>query len=269
MSFWSPSPMLVAGPCVLEDHSTNTAIANRLVEIGRRHGIRVVFKASFDKANRSHAAAPRGPGIELGLELLSRLKCELAIPALTDVHEAWQVDKAAAVVDALQIPAFLCRQTDLLEAAGASGRPVNIKKGQWMAPDMMAGAVAKVRNRGNVDVAVTERGSFFGYGDLVVDMRNFRRIRDSTDAAVLFDATHSVQRPGLGPGGTSGGDREFSADLMKAAAAVGADGFYLETHPSPVDAPSDGKTMVPLDELDLLIATTLEVWHASAGARNL
>ena len=265
MSFWAPAPVLIAGPCVLEDHSTNATIAKCLLELSYKHKVRVVFKASFDKANRSNADAPRGPGIERGLELLERVKDELSIPVLTDIHEVWQVKKAAAVVEALQIPAFLCRQTDLLEAAGSSGQPVNIKKGQWMPPEAMAGAVTKIRNAGGVDVAVTERGSFFGYGDLVVDMRNFRRLRDTTKAPVLFDATHSVQRPGLGPGGSSGGNREFCADLIKAAAAAGADGFYLETHPSPGNAQSDGSTMLPLDQLDDFIERTLDIWNAAAG----
>ena len=267
-SFWSPAPVLVAGPCALEDHGLNLEVAGRLAELAVRHEIRVVFKASFDKANRSRADAKRGPGIERGLDLLERVRRESSLPVLTDIHEVWQVEKAAVVVDALQVPAFLCRQTDLLEAAGSSGRPVNIKKGQWMPPEAMAGAVTKVRNAGGVDVAVTERGSFFGYGDLVVDMRNFRRLRDATKAAVLFDATHSLQRPGLGHGGSSGGNREFGADLIKAAAAAGADGFYLETHPSPESAPSDSETMVPLDELEELIERTLDVWYAAAEAKK-
>jgi 2-dehydro-3-deoxyphosphooctonate aldolase (KDO 8-P synthase) len=262
LSFWAPAPVLIAGPCVLEDHSTNFSIATGILELAQRHGIRAVFKASFDKANRASAGAARGPGIERGLELLAQIKHELAIPVLTDVHEVWQVEKAAAVVDAIQIPAFLCRQTDLLEAAGFSDRAVNIKKGQWMHPEAMSGAVEKVRSAGCVDVAVTERGSFYGYGDLVVDMRNFRRLRNATHATVLFDATHSLQQPGLGPGGCSGGRREYCGDLIQAAAAAGAEGFYLETHPSPQSAPCDSTTMVPLGELDNLIERTLGVWHA-------
>ena len=267
MSIWAPAPVLIAGPCVLEDHSTNVRIASCLLGLSQKHNVRVVFKASFDKANRSTADAPRGPGIDLGLELLERVKSELPIPVLTDIHEVWQVAKAAATVDVLQIPAFLSRQTDLLEAAGSSGLAVNIKKGQWMAAEGMAGAISKVKSAGGIDVAVTERGSFFGYGDLVVDMRNFRRLRAATATSVLFDVTHSVQRPGMGPGGSSGGDREFCADLMQAAAGAGADGFYLETHPSPEDAPSDSSSMLPLDELDGLIERTLDVWNSATGAR--
>jgi 2-dehydro-3-deoxyphosphooctonate aldolase (KDO 8-P synthase) len=241
----------------------------RLRELSSKHGLRVVFKASFDKANRACAGAPRGPGIDRGLELLAEVKTECGIAVITDVHEVWQVERTAAVVDALQVPAFLCRQTDLLEAAGSAGRPVNVKKGQWMHPEAMAGAVAKVRVAGCDDVAVTERGSFFGYGDLVVDMRNFRRIRDCADTTILFDATHSLQRPGLGPAGSSGGNREFCGDLLRAAAAAGADGFYLETHPAPERSVSDRETMVPLDELDGLIASTLDVWYAATRGQTM
>ncbi len=268
MSFWTPAPVLIAGPCALESHTLNSEIANSLIELADRHKLRVVFKASFDKANRSNVNAARGPGIERGLRLLEQVKNEVGIPVLTDIHESWQVERVAAVVDAIQIPAFLCRQTDLLEAAGSSGRPINIKKGQWMSPEAMAGAVAKVREAGGVDIVVTERGSFFGYGDLVVDMRNFRRLRYATDTQVLFDATHSLQRPGLGADGTSGGNREFCADLLMAAAAGGADGFFLETHPSPQDAQSDSETMIPLAELHQLIERTLEVWQAARGNKT-
>lgn len=268
MSLWDPAPVLVAGPCVLEDHRTNLKIAEGVLEVAEKQKIGVVFKASFDKANRSNAESPRGPGIDRGLGLLDSIKRELGIPLLTDVHEAWQAEPAAVVVDALQVPAFLCRQTDLLKAVGATDRAVNIKKGQWMSAESMAGAVAKVRNDREVDVAVTERGSFFGYGDLVVDMRNFRRLRDTTGAPVLFDATHSLQRPGLGSEGSSGGNREYCADLIAAAAAAGADGFYLETHPSPETAQSDSTTMIPLDELDELVERTLDVWHNARSTRQ-
>lgn len=263
MSFWTPAPVLIAGPCLIEDPSTNAWIAERVCDIAKRLGLRSIFKASFDKANRSSAGAARGPGIERGLELLARVKQEHRVDVLTDVHEVWQVERAANTVDALQVPAFLCRQTDLLESVGASGRPVNIKKGQWMHPDAMEGAVAKVRNSGGSDIAVTERGTFFGYGDLVVDMRNFRRLREVTGAAVFFDATHSLQRPGFGPMGSSGGNREFGKDLLMAAAAAGADGFFLETHPRPEQAPSDSATMVPIDMLDEQIDAALAVWRAA------
>jgi 2-dehydro-3-deoxyphosphooctonate aldolase (KDO 8-P synthase) len=182
------------------------------------------------------------------------------LPVLTDIHEAAQAAPAAEVVDALQIPAFLCRQTDLLMAAGRTGRPVNVKKGQWMQAEAMAGAVEKVRTAGSADVAVTERGTFFGYGDLVVDMRNFDRLRAATGAPVVFDATHAVQQPGQGAAGASGGQREHIPGLMAAAAVAGADGFFLETHPDPARALSDAATQWPLDRLDALVGRTLDLW---------
>ena len=259
---WSPAPVLVAGPCVLEDDALNLRVAERLAALATRLGLRVVYKASYAKANRTRGAAPRGPGLELGLARLARVRAETGLPLLTDVHETGEVAAAAPVVDALQIPAFLCRQTPLLEAAGRTGKPVNVKKGQWMAPEEMLGAVEKVRAAGGGPVAVTERGTFFGYGDLVVDMRNFARLRAATGAAVLFDATHAVQQPGRGPGGGSDGRREHVAALLAAAAAAGADGFFVETHPAPENAPSDGATMWPLGELDSLIERALDVWHA-------
>lgn len=262
---WQPGPVLVAGPCVLEDDACNLRIGETVARVGVRLGIRTVFKGSVDKANRARRDAPRGPGMARGLEQLERVRRELDLPVLTDVHEAGQVPAAAAVVDVIQVPAFLCRQTDLLEAAGRSGRPVNLKKGQWMAPEEMAGAVDKVRAAGSGVVAVTERGTAFGYGDLVVDMRSFPRLREATRAPVLFDATHSVQRPGLGFGGASGGDRPMVPALLRAAAAAGADGFYVETHPDPASAPSDAATMWPLADLESLIERTLDVWHAAAG----
>jgi 2-dehydro-3-deoxyphosphooctonate aldolase (KDO 8-P synthase) len=183
------------------------------------------------------------------------------------VHESDQPARAAEVADVLQVPAFLCRQTDLLVAAGRAGRPVNVKKGQWMTPEAMAGAVAKVRSGGATAVAVTERGTFFGYGDLVVDMRSFARLRTACDAPVVFDATHSVQQPGKGTGGASGGLREHIPALLFAAAAAGADGFFLETHPDPDHAPSDGPNMVRLPDLPDLVSRALDVWHAARGRR--
>jgi 2-dehydro-3-deoxyphosphooctonate aldolase (KDO 8-P synthase) len=257
------SPFLIAGPCVLEDDRLNLTVAERLAEIAERRDIAVTYKASFDKANRSSLLAARGPGIEQGLAALARVREASGLPVLTDVHEAAQVPAAAEVADALQIPAFLCRQTDLLVAAGRAKKPVNVKKGQWMSPEGMAGAVEKVRRGGASEVAVTERGSFFGYGDLVVDMRNFARLREACRAPVVFDATHSVQQPGRGEEGASGGLREFVPPLLFAAAAAGADGFFLEAHPDPAHAPSDGPTMVPLDRLEDLIARALDIWHAA------
>ncbi|MDQ3696642.1 MAG: 3-deoxy-8-phosphooctulonate synthase, partial [Gemmatimonadota bacterium] len=251
---------LVAGPCVIERDEITLRVGEHLARLAERVPGGIIFKASFDKANRSNAGAPRGPGFDEGLLALERVRAATGLPVLTDVHLPEQCATVAAMVDVLQIPAFLCRQTDLLEAAGATGRPVNIKKGQWMHPEGMRGAVEKVREaarantlaavgslelsvasgitQGGSDsplppVAVTERGTFFGYGDLVVDMRSFGRMRAATGAAVIFDATHSVQQPGRGEGGASGGERELIPALAQAAVGAGADGVFMETHPHP------------------------------------
>jgi 2-dehydro-3-deoxyphosphooctonate aldolase (KDO 8-P synthase) len=270
---------VIAGPCVLEDDALNLRVAEALAKVAERIPGGVVYKASFDKANRSNAAAHRGPGIDAGLRKLERVKKESGLPVLTDVHLPDQCAPVAEVVDVLQIPAFLCRQTDLLEAAGATGRAVNIKKGQWMHPEGMRGAVEKVRGGWRLEagaktslqppasdlqpeVAVTERGTFFGYGDLVVDMRDFARMRAACKVPVIFDATHSVQRPGQGTGGSSGGAREFIPPLALAAIAAGADGLFLETHPTPDNAPSDGPNMLPLTDLPALLDRALSVWIA-------
>ena len=237
---------LIAGPCLLEDDALNLRIARELARVCGALGLPVVFKASFDKANRSRPDAPRGPGLEAGLRLLERVKGETGLPVLTDIHEPWQAARVGEVADVLQIPAFLCRQTDLLAAAGGTGRPVNVKKAQWMAPEEMAYAVHKVRSAGSPEVVVTERGTFLGYGDLVVDMRSFARLRASCGAPAFFDGTHSVQRPGLA-GGASGGDPQHIPALVRAAVAAGCDGLFLETHPEPARAPSDGANMLPLD----------------------
>ena len=260
---FGPGPFLIAGPCVLEDDRLNLTVASALATMAQRLRIPITFKASFDKANRSIAEAARGPGLSEGLQRLEKVKRESGMLVLTDVHESGQPAEAADVADVLQIPAFLCRQTDLLMAAGRTGRPVNVKKGQWMTPEAMAGALAKVRGAGSQQVAVTERGSFFGYGDLVVDMRAFDRMRAACHAPVIFDATHSVQQPGKGERGTSGGQREFVTPLLLAAAAAGADGFFLETHPDPANAPSDGPNMIPLGQLESLVSRALDVWHAA------
>lgn len=257
------APFLIAGPCVIESDDLNLQVAEALVALGARFGLHVIYKASFDKANRSRASAARGPGLDAGLDALARVRRATGLPLLTDVHEVAQVAAAAEVADVLQIPAFLCRQTDLLIAAGKSGRAVNVKKGQWMSAEQMAGAVEKVRSGGSTDVAVTERGTFFGYGDLVVDMRNFARLRTACATAVVFDATHSVQQPGQGVDGASGGLRQFIPPLLYAAAAAGADGFFLETHPDPDHAPSDGPNMIPLDQLESILRKALDVWHAA------
>jgi 2-dehydro-3-deoxyphosphooctonate aldolase (KDO 8-P synthase) len=253
-------PFLIAGPCVIEAGDVLPRVADVLARIALERGIPVCFKASFDKANRARLDAPRGPGLDEGLRVLERIRTASGLPVLTDIHEPAQATAAAAVADVLQIPAFLCRQTDLLVAAGRTGKPVNVKKGQWLHPEAMAGAIEKVRSGGSRDVAVTERGTFFGYGDLVVDMRNFARLRSATGAAVVFDATHSVQQPGQGNAGSSSGNREFIPQLMAAAAVTGADGFFLETHPDPAHALSDAATQWPLDKLDELIERTLDIW---------
>jgi len=260
---FGPGPFLIAGPCVVEEGDVLLRVAERLADIGRRLGIPVCFKASFDKANRSRLSAPRGPGMDRGLELLAAARAGSGLPVLTDVHEPGQAAAAAQVADVLQVPAFLCRQTDLLLACGRTGRPVNLKKGQWMAPDAMAGSLEKVREGGSREVAVTERGTFFGYGDLVVDFRNLERLRRATGAPVIFDATHSVQQPGQGAGGSSGGVREHIPGLLAAAAAGGANGFFVETHPDPARAPSDAETQWPLDQLEQLLARTLRIWRAA------
>lgn len=252
---------LIAGPCVLENDALHLRIATTLAELGATLGVPIILKASFDKANRSMAGAARGPGLEAGLRLLERVRADSGLPVLTDVHEPLQCAPAAGVCDALQIPAFLCRQTDLIEAAATTGRPLNIKKGQWMAPEEMGGAVAKARSAGASAVAVTERGTFFGYGDLVVDMRSFTRLRAATQATTIFDGTHSVQRPGTAAG-SSGGDPRFTPALVCAAVAAGADALFLEVHPEPQRAPSDGHNMLPLDELRPLLERVLAV-HAA------
>ena len=257
---------LIAGPCVLEDDGLNMSVADALARIASDLSLPIVYKASFDKANRSKPGAARGPGIEEGLQKLARVKADSGLPVLTDVHEAEQCAAVAEVCDVLQIPAFLSRQTDLVEAAGRTGRPVNIKKGQWMAPEEMRGAVSKARAAGASAVAVTERGTFFGYGNLVVDMRSFARMREATGCPAIFDGTHSVQRPGMADG-ASGGDPEHIPTLVRAAVAAGANGLFLETHPRPEQAPSDGPNMLRLDALRTLLHEVLAIRDAVAGER--
>ena len=252
---------LIAGPCVLESDRLNLEVAEALARLSADLALPLVFKASFDKANRSSLGSPRGPGLQAGLEQLARVKRESGLPVLTDVHEAAQCAPAAEIVDVLQIPAFLCRQTDLLLAAGATGRAVNIKKGQWLAPEEMSRAVAKVRSAGGSEVAVTERGSFFGYGNLVVDMRSFALMREACDAPVVFDGTHSVQRPGQADG-KSGGEPRFIPPLVRAAVAAGADALFLEVHPDPPSAPSDATNMLPLSRLRPLLEEVLALREA-------
>jgi 2-dehydro-3-deoxyphosphooctonate aldolase (KDO 8-P synthase) len=270
--FRSDALFLIAGPCVIESDALNLRVGEHLARMAERVPGGIIYKASFDKANRSNAGAARGPGLDEGLAALARVREQTGLPILTDVHLPEHCRAAAQVVDVLQIPAFLCRQTDLLVAAGATGKPVNVKKGQWMHPEGMRGAVEKVRRArptarevastpSTRDVAVTERGTFFGYGDLVVDMRSFVRLRQACEAPVIFDATHSVQQPGRGEGGASGGAREFIPPLALAAIGAGADGLFMETHPDPDHAPSDGPNMIPLDSLDALVDRLVDIWH--------
>lgn len=250
---------VLAGPCTLEDHELNLTVAKGVKAAGEECGLEVVFKASFDKANRSRLASPRGPGVAKGLELLARIKEETGLPVVTDIHEPEQAARVAEVADIIQIPAFLCRQTTLLTAAGATGKIVNVKKGQWMAPQAMVGAVEKVRAGGARRVLVTERGTAFGYGDLVVDMRSFATIRKVAAVPVIFDGTHSVQRPGAGQGGSTGGAPEHIVPLVRAAVAAGCDGLFVEVHPEPAKAPSDGANMLPLERLPGLLREVVAI----------
>ncbi len=242
---------LIAGPCVLESCDHALDMAGALREIAARLGIGLVYKTSFDKANRTSAASPRGVGLERALAVFEEIRAGLALPVLTDVHESGQCAEVAAVVDVLQIPAFLCRQTDLLVAAARTGRAVNVKKGQFLAPWDMANVVAKITSTGNSNVMVTERGASFGYNTLVSDMRAIP-ILSRIGAPVIFDATHSVQQPG-GRGTASGGEREFVPVLARAAVAVGVAGVFIETHQDPDRAPSDGPNMVPLKDMEGLL----------------
>ena len=254
-------PVFIAGPCVLESEELALSVASFLEDLAARLRINVVFKGSFDKANRSSSASYRGPGEKEGLRILAKVKERHGLPVTTDVHDPGQAASAARVVDLLQIPAFLCRQTDLLLSAGATGIPVNIKKGQFMAPGDMRNAVDKIRSTGNLRVLVTERGTTFGYNNLVVDYRGLPAIRESI-CPVIFDATHSVQLPG-GAGTASGGERQYVAPLARAAMAAGVDGVFLEIHPAPDRALSDGPNSLPLAEVEPLLRTLLALRAAT------
>ncbi len=258
--------LLIAGPCSLENEAICRAVATKLKAVGRAHPeLNIVFKGSFDKANRTSVSGPRGTGLEEGLALLALVKKEYGFPVLTDVHESIQVGPVAAVCDVLQIPAFLSRQTDLLVAAAATGRTVNVKKGQFLAPQDMAHVTEKLRQGGAVEIWQTERGTTFGYQNLVVDMRSFPIMRQNGYPTV-FDATHSVQLPSAA-GGKSGGQREFAAPLARAALAAGADGLFIETHPDPEHALSDGPNMIPLGELEQFVADGIVFWKAARSVQ--
>jgi 2-dehydro-3-deoxyphosphooctonate aldolase (KDO 8-P synthase) len=251
---------VIAGPCLVEDFDTTAAIATDLAEICDRLEVPFVFKASYDKANRTSVDSERGPGWQKGLEILARVREDVAVPVISDVHEPTQVPMAMQALDALQIPAFLCRQTDLLVAAGETELPVNVKKGQFLAPEDMEHVIAKVTSTGNRDVMCTERGATFGYHNLVVDMRGLAIMREFGHP-VVFDATHSVQLPG-GACGASGGQREFAPLLARAAVAAGVDALFMEVHPNPDAAPCDGPNMIPLDEVEALIKKLLAIRRA-------
>jgi len=254
---------LFAGPCVIEDPQRTLEIGREVQAIANRLGIPYVFKASFDKANRSSYKAFRGPGLVTGLAILAKIKQELGVPVLSDIHEAAQAAPAAAVLDVLQIPAFLCRQTDLLHAAATTGLPVNVKKGQFLAPTEMKNVITKLQESGCDSILLTERGSSFGYNNLVVDMRSLAIMR-SFGYPVVFDATHSVQLPG-GGGDRSAGQREFVPVLTRAAVAAGIDALFLEVHDNPAQALSDGPNMVAISELEALLRQALAIDRCLRG----
>jgi 2-dehydro-3-deoxyphosphooctonate aldolase (KDO 8-P synthase) len=252
---------LIAGPCVIESEGLVTEIAGTLRDITRRLGIPFVFKASFDKANRSSAKSFRGPGVAEGLRILAAVRQQTGVPVLTDVHEDTPLAEVAAVVDMMQTPAFLCRQTNFIRAVAACGRPVNIKKGQFLSPWEMGNVVAKARETGNEKILVCERGFSFGYNNLVADMRSLAIMR-TTGCPVVFDATHSVQLPG-GAGNASGGQREFVPTLARAAVAAGVAGLFMETHPRPQEALSDGPNAWPLARMEPLLRVLVDIDRAA------
>ena len=253
--------LLIAGPCVIESEALTLEIASALKGIAGRLGLDLVFKASFDKANRSSGGSFRGLGLDEGLAVLGRVKETLGLPVTTDIHDATQVAPAAKVIDILQIPAFLCRQTDLLLAAAQSGRAVNVKKGQFLAPEDMNNVADKLKEGGCADYWFTERGTTFGYHNLVVDMRGLATMR-AAGHRVIFDATHSVQRPGA-LGKATGGDGALAPVLARAAVAAGIDGLFLETHPEPAKSPSDGPNMIPLADMEALLRKLLLIHEAA------
>ena len=248
---------LIAGPCVIESEQLQLDVAGQLKEITGRLGINFIFKSSFDKANRTSGTSFRGPGLEAGLKVLAEVKRQIGVPVITDVHEYTPMDEVASVVDVLQTPAFLCRQTDFIQKVASAGRPVNIKKGQFLSPWEMKHVTDKARATGNQQIMACERGASFGYNNLVSDMRSLSVMRD-TGCPVVFDATHSVQLPG-GAGGKSGGQREFVPVLSRAAMAVGISGIFMETHPDPDKALSDGPNAWPLPKMEALLRTLVEL----------
>lgn len=248
---------LIAGPCVIESEALVLEIAGTMKEMTERLGMPYIFKASFDKANRTSSSSFRGPGLQQGLAILEKVKTTLNVPVLTDVHEDTPLEEVAAVVDVLQTPAFLCRQTNFIQAVAKQGKPVNIKKGQFLAPWDMKNVVNKAKEAGNEQIMVCERGASFGYNTLISDMRGLASMRE-TACPVVFDATHSVQQPG-GQGGSSGGQREFVPVLARAAVAAGIAGIFMETHPKPEEALSDGPNSWPLSKMEALLTTLQQI----------
>jgi 2-dehydro-3-deoxyphosphooctonate aldolase (KDO 8-P synthase) len=255
---------LIGGPCAIEGESFMLDVASRLRDIAAKAGVPFIFKSSYDKANRTSIRSYRGPGLQAGLEILQKIKDVVGVPVLSDVHTVEEVEPAAEVLDVLQIPAFLCRQTDLVVAAARTGKPVNVKKGQFLAPWDTQNIVEKVRSAGNEQVLLTERGASFGYNNLVVDMRSLV-VMGSFGVPVVFDATHSVQLPGAA-GTASSGQREFVPPLARAAVATGCDALFMEIHPDPDHAPSDGPNMLRLDDLAALLAQIVQIDHIVRGA---
>ena len=261
------APMfLIAGPCVIETKQICLDIAKRLADISSSTGVSVIYKASFDKANRSSVSSFRGPGLEKGLEILAAVRAKVKLPIMTDVHLPDQAEKVAKVVDALQIPAFLCRQTDLLCACAETGKPVNIKKGQFLSPEEMINVVEKIRSCGNDKIMLTERGTFFGYNRLVNDMTAIS-IMKGLGCPVVFDATHSTQQPG-GLGNATGGRRQFGPILAKAAIAAGANALFLEVHTNPKKAKSDSAVVMPIEWVEELLTDCRKIFEIASGAKN-
>ena len=250
---------VIAGPCVIETSAICLDIADKLLKISKKTGIPIIFKASFDKANRSSIKSYRGPGLQKGLEILAKVKQKTSLAILTDIHEIQQVSAAAKVVDCLQVPAFLCRQTDLLITCGKTGKPVNVKKGQFMSPAEMKNAVEKIRSTGNEKILLTERGTFFGYNRLVNDMTAIPAMK-KLGCPVVFDATHSTQQPG-GLGNATAGTRKMAPVLSKAAIAAGADGLFLEVHTDPKNAKSDAASIMPIEWVEKLLTTCKKIYE--------
>jgi 2-dehydro-3-deoxyphosphooctonate aldolase (KDO 8-P synthase) len=262
------APMfLIAGPCVIETKQICLDIADRLADISSRTGIGVIYKASFDKANRSSASSYRGPGLEKGLDILDAVRKQTKLPVMTDVHLPEQAEIVASVVDCLQVPAFLCRQTDLLCACAETGKPVNVKKGQFLSPNEMKNVVDKIRSCGNDKILLTERGTFFGYNRLVNDMTAIATMKQ-LGCPVVFDATHSTQQPG-GLGNASGGQRQFAPILAKAAIAAGANGLFLEVHANPQKAKSDSAVIMPIEWVEDLLTDCRKIFEIIGGRKNV